>query len=132
MSCSAQTLDLIHVAADAAVDKMATDPVAIDVSGRLSLAGAFLICSAPSERQVRAIAEHVMDQVLAVRGEQPDRIEGRSDARWILLDYADVVVHVLVDEDREYYALEKLWGDQPVLSLSLGAYRDATMRGVAV
>lgn len=123
MTCSSQTLDTIRLAASAAVDKLAGDPVVVDVSERLHLAEAFLITSAPSERQVRAIAENVMDVLRDSLGLSPERIEGRSDARWILVDYGDFVVHVLIDEDREYYALEKLWGDRPILHLEeeLGA-----------
>ncbi|HEY0259506.1 MAG TPA: ribosome silencing factor [Lacisediminihabitans sp.] len=105
------------MATEAALGKLATDPVVIDVSERLHLAEAFLITSAPSERQVRAIAENVMDEMSRQFGILPDRIEGRSDARWVLVDYGDLTVHVLVDEDREYYALEKLWGDCPVIPL---------------
>ena len=117
MTCSQETQAIIDVAAAAAFDKLATDPVLIDVSERLLLADAFVIASAPTERQVRAIAENVMDEVARTLGQRPERIEGRSDARWILLDYGDVVVHVLVEEDRAYYALEKLWGDRPVQRL---------------
>jgi ribosome-associated protein len=83
------------------------------VSGRLGISDAFLIASAPTDRQVRAIAEEVMDRVSRDRGVLPLRIEGRVDARWVLLDYGMGVVHVLTEEDREYYALEKLWGDCP-------------------
>ena len=128
MTCTSQTLDTLRVAATAVTDKLASDPVVVDVSERLHLAEAFLITSAPTERQVRAIAENVMDVMDESLGMRPERIEGRSDARWILLDYGDVVVHVLVEEDREYYALEKLWGDRP--SIHLG--EDAGTQGVSV
>lgn len=118
VTCSQETQDIIRVVAAAAYDKLATDPVLIDVSERLLLADAFVIASAPTERQVRAIAENVMDEVATELHLRPERIEGRSDARWMLLDYGDVVVHVLVEEDRAYYALEKLWGDQPAQHLA--------------
>lgn len=130
MTCTSQTLDILRVAATAATDKLAGDPVVVDVSERLHLAEAFLITSASTERQVRAIAENVMDVMDESLGMRPERIEGRSDARWILLDYGDVVVHVLVDEDREYYALEKLWGDRP--TIHLGEETDASGASVAV
>jgi ribosome-associated protein len=107
------TLDILSIAAEAAADKLATKPVVVDVSGRLGISDAFLIASAPTDRQVRAIAEEVMDRVSRDRGVLPLRIEGRVDARWVLLDYGMGVVHVLTEEDREYYALEKLWGDCP-------------------
>lgn len=108
---------LIDVIARAASDKLATNPVAVEVGSRLALAEVFVIASAPTDRQVRAIAENVMDEVAIELRERPLRIEGRSEGRWILLDYGDVVVHVLIDEDREYYALERLWGDVPVRQL---------------
>lgn len=113
MTTGRDTQELLVTATAAAVEKMATDPVVVDVSKRLCLAEAFFICSAPTERQVRAISEKVIDQLADDLRREPARIEGRSDARWILADYGDVVVHVFVDEDREYYALEKLWGDCP-------------------
>ena len=87
-----------------------------------------VFCLGKTTGQVRAIAENVMDVMDESLGMRPERIEGRSDARWILLDYGDVVVHVLVEEDREYYALEKLWGDRP--SIHLG--EDAGTQGVSV
>lgn len=108
---------LINVIAAAACDKLATNPVAVEVGNRLALAEVFVIASAPTDRQVRAIAENVMDEVSAQLHERPLRIEGRSEGRWVLLDYGDVVVHALIDEDREYYALERLWGDVPVRQL---------------
>lgn len=108
---TADTEELLGVALRAARDKLADDPVLVDVAERLAIAGAFLILSAPSERQVRAIAEEILDRVGAECGVEPARIEGRTGSRWILLDYVDLVVHVLVEEEREYYALEKLWSD---------------------
>lgn len=132
MTCSLQTQEMIRIAAEAAIDKLATHPVAIDVSERLHFAEAFLVTSAPTERQVRAIAENVMDRIAEEHGVRPDRIEGRSDAHWILLDYSDVVVHVLVEEDREYYALEKVWGDRPLLDLAELASPAEQAGGVAV
>lgn len=105
------TADLIEVAVTAAQEKLASDPVLVDVAERLAIAGSFLILSAPSERQVRAIAEEILDRVKAECGVEAERIEGRTGNRWILIDYGDLVVHVLTDEEREYYALEKLWSD---------------------
>lgn len=111
---------LADVVAAAAADRLAVDPVIVEVGERLSLADAFFIASAPTDRQVRAIAENVMDEVAAQRGVRPHRIEGREEGRWVLLDYGDLVVHVLTDEDRRFYALEKLWADGVLRRLEQG------------
>lgn len=108
---------LVEVISGAVTDKLATRPVLVEVGSRLALAEAFVIASAPTDRQVRAIAENVMDEVATRLGERPVRIEGRSEGRWVLLDYSELVVHVLIEEDREYYALESLWGDAPLREL---------------
>lgn len=115
--------ELVKVISKAASDKLATRPVFVEVGNRLALAEAFIIASAPTDRQVRAIAENIMDEVAAKLGERPVRIEGRAEGRWVLLDYSEVVVHVLIEEDREYYALESLWGDAPVRELDPEAQR---------
>ncbi len=115
--------ELVDVIAQAASDKLATRPVLVEVGNRLALAEAFVIASAPTDRQVRAIAENVMDEVAKQLGERPVRIEGRAEGRWVLLDYSEVIVHVLIEEDREYYALESLWGDVPLRELDPEAQR---------
>lgn len=119
------TTDLIEVAVTAAQEKLASDPVLVDVADRLAIAGSFLILSAPSERQVRAIAEEILDRVKAECGVEAERIEGRTGNRWILIDYGDLIVHVLTDEEREYYALEKLWSDGTITHL--GEPRENTL-----
>jgi ribosome-associated protein len=106
-------------AARAASEKLAEDIVALDVSERLALADVFLIASAPSERQVNAIVDGIEDE-LAKFDQKPVRREGRSGGRWVLLDYSDVVIHVQHEEDRIFYALERLWKDCPVVDLQLG------------
>ena len=116
-TASTENRGLVEVIAKAASDKLAEDPVLVDVGDRLAIAGSFLIFSAPSERQVRAIAEEILDRVASELGVEPARIEGRTGNRWILLDYVDVVVHVLISEEREYYALEKLWADGTITRL---------------
>ncbi|MFC7580784.1 ribosome silencing factor [Schaalia naturae] len=132
MTVGRDTLDILSIAAEAAADKLATKPVVVDVSGRLGISDAFLIASAPTDRQVRAIAEEVMDRVSRDRGVLPLRIEGRVDARWVLLDYGMGVVHVLTEEDREYYALEKLWGDCPQVAAEELASADLAWSRAAV
>lgn len=110
--------DLQDVIVEAAIDKLATDPVAVDVGNRLALAESFLIFSAPTDRQVRAIAEEIMDQTAKQLGVKPDRIEGRTGGTWVLIDYGELICHVLTDEQREFYALEKLWADGKVTHLA--------------
>ena len=117
MTCADSTRELAQLVAKAADDKLASRPVLVDVSSRLGLAEAFVVASAPSARQVKAIAEEIMDVVARECGYRPAHIEGRTEARWVLLDYGDLVVHILVDDDRDYYALESLWGDCPVTAL---------------
>jgi ribosome-associated protein len=91
----------------------------LDVSDRLALADVFLIASAPSERQVNAIVDGIEEELLK-QDRRPVRREGRSAGRWVLLDYSDVVIHVQHEEDRVFYALERLWKDCPVVDLQLG------------
>ena len=81
----------------------------------LAIVDWFVITSGRNERQVRTIAEEVEARLKAEEGSGPLRKEGLDDARWILLDYGDVVVHVFLDEVREYYSLERLWSDVPRL-----------------
>ena len=106
-------------AARAAAEKLAEDIIAMDVSERLALADIFLIASAPSERQVNAIVDGIEDE-LSKFELKPIRREGRSGGRWVLLDYGDIVIHVQHEEDRVFYALERLWKDCPVVDLQLG------------
>ena len=79
----------------------------------LAITDAFVITSGTNPRQVRTIAEEVELQIDAAGGHQPLRIEGLDDARWVLMDYGDFVVHVFLDEVRRYYDLERLWSDAP-------------------
>lgn len=104
------------MAAHAADAKSAENPVALDVSGPLPFTDAFLLVSGRNERQVIAIAEEVEDRMLE-HGVKAVRREGRTEGRWILLDFGDLVVHVFHDEERMFYALERLWSDCPVLPL---------------
>jgi ribosome-associated protein len=109
-------VELTQVAARAASDKLARDIVAFDVSDRLAIADAFLLCSAPNERQVAAIVDEIRDRLAAVGAKNP-RVEGERDARWVLLDYGELVIHVQHTEEREYYSLERLWRDCPEIPL---------------
>ncbi|AXJ09390.1 ribosome silencing factor [Arthrobacter sp. PM3] len=119
MTATDSSITTARHAARAASEKLAEDIVALDVSERLALADVFLIASAPSERQVNAIVDGIEDE-LAKFEQKPVRREGRSGGRWVLLDYSDVVIHVQHEEDRVFYALERLWKDCPVVDLQLG------------
>ena len=104
----------MEIAAAAAADKLASDIIAYDVSDQLVITDAFLLCSAPNDRQVRAIVDEIEDK-LRKAGAKPARREGEREGRWVLLDYLDVVIHVQHAEERVYYALERLWKDCPLI-----------------
>lgn len=119
MPATPHAVELTELAALAASDKLARDIVAYDVSERLIIADAFLLCSAPNERQVGSIVDEIHDR-LAATGEKPNRREGDRENRWVLLDYGDLIVHVQHSEEREFYALERLWRDCPEIPLPTG------------
>jgi ribosome-associated protein len=99
--------------AQAAADKLGTGTVILEVGSVLSIVEHFVITSASNSRQVRAIAEEVEDRVKREGGGGPIRVEGLGDGMWVLLDYGDVVVHVFLEETRQFYDLERLWRDVP-------------------
>lgn len=109
------------VAARAADAKNGTEVVVLDVGDVLAVCGWFVIASASNDRLVRAIAEEVEEVVGREGGPKPLRVEGLDDLRWVLLDYGDFVVHVFLQETREYYDLERLWSDVPRLDWQAGA-----------
>ena len=117
MTATDQALDLARTAADAARERLAENVIAFDVSDQLVITDIFLICSASNDRQVRAIVDEVEKQMLAV-GAKPVRREGQREGRWVLLDFADVVVHVQHEEERSFYALERLWNDCPEVDVA--------------
>ena len=113
------TAELASLVARAAHDRGGINPVLVDVTSKLALADAFVVVSAPTDRQVRAIAEDIMDRIWAEHQRRPAHIEGRAEGTWVLLDYSDLLVHVLSEEEREYYALERLWGDCPAVPIDV-------------
>ncbi|WP_213815112.1 ribosome silencing factor [Glaciihabitans sp. dw_435] len=119
MTATSHAIDLVKIAAIAADSKQAEDLVALDVSGPLPLTDIFLIATGRNERNVVAIAGEIEDKLLE-SGAKLLRREGRQEGRWILLDFGDVIVHVFHEEDRLYYALERLWKDCPAIPLDLG------------
>ena len=116
MAATERAIELAVAAARAASDIKAEEIIALDVSEQLVLTDVFLIASGTSERQVSAIVDAVEEELHKV-GVKPIRREGKSEARWVLLDFGDIVVHVQHSEDRVYYALERLWKDCPVIEL---------------
>jgi ribosome-associated protein len=111
-----QAVDLAVAAARAASDKLATDIVAFDVSDQLAITDVFVIASGSNDRQVKAIVDEVEDKLREV-GAKPTRREGERDGRWVLIDYGEIVVHIQHEEERRFYALERLWRDCPVVPL---------------
>ena len=126
MTATDHALELARAAAQAASDKLGEHILAYDVSEQLIITDVFLLCSAPNDRQVRAIVDEIEDQLRAI-GAKPVRREGERDGRWVLLDYAEIVVHVQHEEERAFYALERLWRDCPLIELpeSVTSGRDA-------
>lgn len=117
MSATERAVELTRAAAAAAADKLAQDVIAFDVSEQLAITDVFLLCSAANSPQVRAVQEAVEERMIEL-GAKAVRREGEREGRWVLLDFADIVVHVQHAEERAFYALERLWSDCPVVSLS--------------
>jgi ribosome-associated protein len=105
------TAERAVLAARAAADKLGTDTIVLEVGDVLSIVEYFVVTSASNTRQVRAIAEEIEDQIKIVEEVGPIRVEGLNDGTWVLMDYGDVVVHVFLQETREFYDLERLWSD---------------------
>ena len=116
MTATDHAVTLVHTAARAASDKLAQHIMAFDVSDQLAITDAFVLASATNDRQVKAIVDEIEDKLRDL-GEKPIRREGERDGRWVLIDYGDVVVHVQHEEEREFYALERLWRDCPLIDL---------------
>jgi ribosome-associated protein len=110
---SEQVRDWARTAAQAASAKGGEETVIIEVGAVLAITDAFVITSGRNTRQVKTIAEEVEARLKADGGIAPLRVEGVGDSQWLLLDYGDLVVHVFLDETREFYDLERLWSDAP-------------------
>lgn len=128
MTATEHAVELVHAAARAAADKLATDILAFDVSEQLAITDAFLLASGANDRQVKAIVEEIEDKLREI-GAKPIRREGERDARWVLIDYGEIVVHVQHTEERQFYALERLWRDCPVIELPVEVHGPATADG---
>ena len=99
--------------AELAADKLAQDVVVIDLRGVLGYTDYFVICSGNTDRQAKAIHDGIHLGLKKDHGLLPRRVEGLNEARWILMDYLDVIVHVFTPDARDYYRLEQLWGEAP-------------------
>ena len=114
MPASERARELALVAAQAAADKKAEEIRLIDVGDQMAITDVFLIASAPNERQVLAIVDAVEEKLRDIKA-KPVRREGARAGRWVLLDYVDIVVHVQHVDEREFYALDRLWKDCPLI-----------------
>ncbi len=120
MTATDHALELVQIAAAAAHDKLAQQVTAFDVSEQLAITDAFVLASATNERQVKAIVDEIEDK-LREADAKPLRREGHREGRWVLLDYGEIVVHVQHEEERQFYALERLWRDCPAIDVSAAA-----------
>lgn len=107
----------LRTAAAAAEEKMATEILGLDVQERLGITDAFLICSAPSQRQIGAVVEEIELRLKQDHGSVPLRREGRDSGTWVLLDYGHMVIHVQHEQERVLYGLDRLYADVPRLDL---------------
>ena len=120
MTATDSGIRMMQIAAAAADSKGGEDLVGLDVSLPLPLVDIFLLVTGRSERNVAAIADEIEDKLLEA-GFKRLRREGRNEARWILLDFGDLVVHVFHEQERVFYGLERLWKDCPVVPIELPA-----------
>ena len=118
MTAIAEAVAMAEVAAQAAAAKLAENVVVIDVSEQLVITDCFVIASASNERQVNAIVDEV-EEKMRLAGYKPARREGTREGRWVLLDYVDIVVHIQNQDERNFYALDRLWRDCPLVEVDL-------------
>jgi ribosome-associated protein len=112
---------MVGAVTELAADRKAVDIVQLDLRGMIGYADYFLICTGRTDRQTRAIHDAIHAGMKSAHGLLPRRVEGVTEARWILMDYLDVVVHVFTPDTREFYRLEQLWGEAPAQTVSAGA-----------
>lgn len=119
----------VLAAARAADAKGAREVIVLEVGPVSAVASWFVICSAASDRQVKAVADAVEEGVAEVAGQRPLGVEGRDTLEWVLLNYGDVLVHVFRQETREFYDLERLWADAAQCDWQLPASTPAPVSG---
>lgn len=103
--------------AELAADRKALDIVCLDLRGMIGYSDYFVICTGRTDRQAKAIHDGIHQGMKSRYGLLPRRVEGLSEAHWVLMDYLDVIVHVFTPETRDYYRLEQLWGEAPALAV---------------
>jgi ribosome-associated protein len=118
VTASDEAIAMATVAARAAAGKLAENVVVLDVSEQLVITDLFVIASASNERQVNAIVDDV-EEKMRLAGYKPARREGAREGRWTLLDYVDIVVHIQHSDERDFYALDRLWRDCPEVAIDL-------------
>lgn len=107
--------------ADYAADRKALEIVQLDLRGMIEYTDYFVICTGRTDRQTKAIHDAIHLGMKSEHGLLPRRVEGLTQAKWILMDYLDVVVHVFTPDTREYYRLEQLWGEAPTRAVGVGS-----------
>jgi ribosome-associated protein len=120
MTANAEAIHMATIAAQAASAKLAEEVVVIDVSDQLVITDCFVVASAANDRQVNAIVDEV-EEKMRLAGYKPARREGTREGRWVLLDYIDIVAHIQHQDERNFYALDRLWRDCPVIPVELDA-----------
>ncbi len=118
MTATEEAVRMATIAARAAADKLADEVVVIDVSDQLVITDCFVIASASNDRQVNAIVDEV-EEKMRLAGYKPARREGTREGRWVLLDYVDIVAHIQHQDERNFYALDRLWRDCPLVPVDL-------------
>ncbi len=108
--------DKAVLSATVAEGKKAKDVIILDIHGLTTIADYFLICSGESTRQVKAIADAI-EEALSKKRSFPSHIEGLKEAKWVLMDYGNLIVHIFDRETRHYYELERLWGDASLVEI---------------
>jgi ribosome-associated protein len=113
--------ELASAITEYAADRKALEIVQLDLRAMIGYTDYFVICTGRSERQTKAIHDGIYEGLKRAHRRLPQRVEGLPGARWILMDYLDVVVHVFTPETREYYRLEQLWGEAPAQAVGVGS-----------
>jgi ribosome-associated protein len=115
---SERMAEAVAVLAD---DKKAIEIVELDLRNVLDYTDFFVVCTGNTDRQTKAIHDGIHAGMKQTHGVLPERVEGVAEARWILMDYLDVIVHIFTPETRDYYRLEQLWGEVPARAVGVGA-----------
>jgi ribosome-associated protein len=118
VTATAQAIKTANLAANAAADKLGENIIALDITAVMPLTDIYVLASGRNERQVAAISDNI-EEVMLENGFKLLHREGKELGRWILLDFGDVVCHVMHEEDRMFYSLERLYSDQPVIKLDI-------------